>query len=447
MKKQFIIFTADHSGLAIAIRLKYEGYKVKLAMIKPWEKTGKIVAARDAKQSKEWAKRMKYLDQNGTGLVDKVWASDVVKQAHKGDGVYYIFDQIYGSQFSEALRKKGCLVLGGSKVGYELEKDRDATLRVLGKSGLDIPEQQEFGKGSSKKAIEFLQKNADKLYVLKSDNPAVVTQVASDSNDELIQKLTAEAKLIDAEPFLLQEKVAGEEIAIETWYYEGKPVLCCLNLEDKLKYNPMCEVQTGCAFSIDAILPPDSPLRMATNAKLDAYAAKNIGTGLLDISVIYDHSLDKYWALEVCGSRFGYNAIFSTFALLKIDVGQFLAGYMDGKLDPEKAFATDQVATSLRLFNDSETPDQMIDFPAEMMPDVWLWDCYMKSGELMTTGDDAIAIITATGENPEGSFAELRKKFFQFHCATKYARDDIDEEDDPRLPLTRYHKLRQYKLI
>jgi hypothetical protein len=89
----------------------------------------------------------------------------------------------------------------------------------------------------------------------------------------------------------------------------------------------------------------------------------------------------------------------------------------------------------------------MIDFPAEMMPDVWLWDCYMKSGELMTTGDDAIAIITATGENPEGSFAELRKKFFQFHCATKYARDDIDEEDDPRLPLTRYHKLRQYKLI
>jgi hypothetical protein len=452
--KSFIFFTSDHSELALAIRVKYEGYKVKLAMIKPWEKTGKIVPARDAKEAKEWAKRMKYLDKNGSGLVEKVWASDVVKTAHKGDGVYYIFGQIYGSQYAEALRRKGCKVLGGLKIGYELETNRDDTLALLKGFGLDLPEQEEFGKGSAKKAIDFLKKAQDKiLYVLKSDNPSVVTQVACDSNDELIAKLEAEGKLIDTAPILLQQKVEGVEIACETWMYNGEPLFGSIDIEEKRKYNSASEVQTGCSWDIVWPVPLDNPIRERMNAPMDKWAAKNIVTGLYDLSAIYDHKEDKYYALEVCGNRFGYNSVFTLLSLLRGDLGEFLSDYLDGKLhkDSLDSIFMQGYGTSVRIFNDEIKPDQIIDFPPEMMPNVWLWDCYEKNDQLMTVGEEstaeATAIITAQGENPEGSFENLRKNASSFHLATKWYRSDFQDDDEQELPLSRFHQLEKLKLI
>ena len=450
MKHRFWIFSADHSGLPLAMRLQQEGHGVTLALIRPEEREGKFTPPKDAKQQKKNAEKTKYLLANGKGLIDKMWASEAMPRISRKD--YVIFDQIYGWQFGDALRRRGCKVLGGCEVGYTLETERDGTLKLLKSLGMDLPAQQKFGKGSSQKAIQFLEKAQDKsLYVLKSDNTAVVTQVANESNDELIAKIEAESKEIDKEACLLQERVDGTEFAVETWYSNGVPVMANVDIEAKKKYNEMCEVQTGCSYDLLWTIPLDHPLRERVNKPFDKFAAKEIGTGLLDMSVIYEPKEDKYYALEVCGCRFAYNAFYSMLALLTVDVGDFLSSYLDGKYKGdvmERIFMQEPVySCSIRVFNDDKTPDQMVSFPDDIKDDVWLWDVHKKGGAILTTGDEATGILTARGENPEGAMAELRKRFFQFSMPTKWARDDFDREEEPGHPLARFHRMERMKLI
>ena len=49
---RFWMFTADHSGLPMAIRLAEEGHDVTLALIRPEERTGKWEKPKDQKEVK-----------------------------------------------------------------------------------------------------------------------------------------------------------------------------------------------------------------------------------------------------------------------------------------------------------------------------------------------------------------------------------------------------------
>lgn len=447
-KNNFFIFTADHSGLPLAERLKEEGNNVTLVMIRPEERCGKLEQPKTPEEAKENQKRTKYLEKNGSGIVNKVWASEALYKIKTSD--YVIFDQIYGFQYGEQLRKRGVRVLGGSQDGYLLETERRDTLALLKRLGFDVPLQKYFGNNSSKKAIEFLNKAGDDiLFVFKSDNPKVVTQVAYDSNDELVQKLTAEGKAIDTDGFLLQQKVEGVEAAVETWLCNGIPILSNIDLEAKKKYNEMSEVQTGCSFQLLWNIAVDHELRKRVNEPLDKLMSRYFKTGLFDVSFIYEPKEDKYWILEMCGSRFAYNAFYSTLALLDIEIGEFFVKYMDGeyKTDISEKVFKPEFAGSLRIFNDENTPDQQAIVDKEYKECCWLWDVYKKSGQLLTTGYDSIGIITATGENPESAMAQLRQNYFKLHMPTKWSRDDFDEDDEPGLPLARYHQMKRLNLI
>ncbi len=450
-KRQFYIPTADHSGLPLANRFIEEGDRATLVLIRPEERNGKWEIPKTPDERKKNVERVKYLEKNGNGLVDKMWASEAMTKIGQKD--YTIFDQIYGWQYGELLWNKRMNVLGGLKVGFLLEKNRQDTLSMLKNLGMDVPWGKYFGPQSSQKGVVFLKNSKDdRLFVFKSDNPKVLTKVAQDTNDELIQKLEVERKDIDRDGFLLQEKKEGIEFAIESWISNGKLIFANVDIEAKKKYNEMGEIQTGCAFGLTWPIPVDHPLRERVNGPLDKFAAKFIGTGLYDLSVIYDHKEDKMWALEMCGSRFPYNAFYALMALSKIPLGEFFANYLDGKYtsDIGQKLFEDRFSASLRVFNDDKTPDQRIEIPKEYRHNFWLWDCYKKGGELFTTGTDlgeSLGIITATGENPEGAFAEIRKMFHKLHMPTKFARDDFDEEDSQGLPLSRYHQMKRLKLI
>jgi phosphoribosylamine-glycine ligase len=450
-KKNFFIFSADHSGLPLATRLKEEGNSVTLVTIRPEEREGKFTRPKTPDEAKKNAERVKYLNKNGNGLVDKIWAPEAMRRIRKGDRV--IFDQIYGWQYGDALHKRGIEVLGGSKVGYTLETERRDTLAMLKKMGLDVPLQKYFGPKSVKTGIEFLNNAKDEmLFVFKSDNPKVETLVAHDSNEELIQKMQAEAKDIDGDGYLLQQKVDGVEFAVETWYSKGTPIFANIDIEAKKKYNEMCEVQTGCSFGVTWPIPVDHPLRERVNGPLDKFAAKYVGTGLLDVSVIYDSKEDKMYALEMCGARFAYNALYALMALCNIPLSQFFADYLEGKYTKDiigKVFQ-EKYAASLRVFNNENSPDQRIEIPKEYRHCFWLWDCHKRGKDLFTTGGtlgESLGIITAIGENPEGAFAEVRKNFFKLNMTTKWARSDFQEDDEPTLPLNRFHMMERLNLI
>ncbi len=450
LKNNFYIFTSDHSGLPLAMQLKNEGNSAILVAIRPEDRNGKRELSKTPEEAKSNEKRVKYLNKNGNGLIDKAWATEVVESIKPTDLV--IFDQIYGWQYGERLRQKGVKgIQGGTNNGFILETERRDTLKMLEAMGMNVPQQQYFGNSSSKAGIKFLQAVKDNtLYVFKSDNPKIVTKVADFDNEEIVQKLEAESKDIDGDGFLLQEKVEGIEAACETWYVNGKPILCNIDIEAKKKYNEMSEIQTGCAMDLVFILPVDHPLRERANAPFDKFVGKYFGTGILDLSFIYEPIEDKMYALEVCGNRLAYNAFYTMLSLLQIPVGEFLSKYLRGEFKTdigEKVFKFDHVAASLRVFNEDKTPDQLVMIPDEYKEHFWLWDVYQKGGKLLTTGDESLGIITAEGENPESALAKVRDAFYKLQMPMKWGRDDFDNDDYPSLPLSRYHELKRLRLF
>ena len=451
-KPNIYVVSADHSGLCLAKRFQDEGHGGALVLIRPERRKGKLIVPKTAEEKKENQERLDYLTQNGNGVVRKMWIDDALKVITRQDKV--IFDQLYGWNYGEALFKRGVPVLGGAKIGYTLETERLQTLNLLKKMGFDIPPYKSFGPGSSKKGIEFLKAVKDnKLYVLKSDCPTVETYVAHENNDELIIKLTAEHKEIDADGFLLQEKKPGIEMAVETWYYRGKPILSNVDLEAKKLYNRRDEPQCGCSFNLLWTLPVNHSLRTKLNGPMDGFVKQHIGTGLMDISVIYDPHDDKYWVLEVCGSRFAYNAFYTLMALCNMPLGEFFIKYLSGEFKGdigEKVFG-DRFSGSMRVFNHEHSKNQHIHFAKpEYKEHYWIWDCFKRGGDLLTTGGprgDSVGIVTGTGENPEGVMANVAKYYDALYMPTKFGRSDIELDDELTLPLARYHAMVAAKLI
>lgn len=520
----FVIFTTyELCGGGLINKLIREGEQVLVAVIRPEWEGDKYKKPKNKKEEEEFEKKYELIDKMGEGMFQKEWAEKVVANLikHKKDFIdktYIIWDYIAGPMFSERLRKEGFKVLGGSKIGYDLEVDRAKTLKLFKEIGYDLPKQIEFGKGKVDEGIKYLQENQDELYAFKSDNTDVATLVAENSNQEIIDKLEAERDLINKAPFLLQEKVEGFEGNCETWYSEGKPILCNVDLEVKKKYNDLSPVQTGCAYDLVFAIPINSEIRKLTNAKMDDFMAKNLPLGRMDLSFIYNPTKKKLYALEVCGDRFGYNQIYTMLSTLQegAKIGDFLANYIDGNYvyqiksavliingkkyegknhyealenakkdgqdvskvnierdglflttkgklltreEADKQFGFDHSSevpqlslfegfgASIRVFNDSNSGDSLIEFPQGFEDNVWLWGAYEKEGKLYSLPVDSVAILTAKGENPESAFAKVRDVWERFFMNGKYCRDDFNNPDNPNLPIYRYHIFKKLKFI
>ncbi len=95
---RFWMFTADHSGLPLAIRLAEESHNVTLALIRPEERTGRWEKPKDQKDVKTNEERLEYLVKNGKGLVPHVWASDAITaHADTPEGAYAKIRELYNS--------------------------------------------------------------------------------------------------------------------------------------------------------------------------------------------------------------------------------------------------------------------------------------------------------------------------------------------------------------
>ena len=103
MTRPIYVFSADHSGLALATRLQDQGEKVTLVLIHPTRKNGKIETPKTPEETKHVQEKVQYLNKNGNGLVKKMWAPDAMGRIKRGD--YCLWDQLYGWQDILALRQ------------------------------------------------------------------------------------------------------------------------------------------------------------------------------------------------------------------------------------------------------------------------------------------------------------------------------------------------------
>jgi hypothetical protein len=224
-----------------------------------------------------------------------------------------------------------------------------------------------------------------------------------------------------------------------------------MDLEEKRKYNNSSQCQVGCASDLIWTIPLDHKLRETILAPMDVLACK-AGLSRIDLSVIHVPKEDKIYPLEMCGDRFGYNAIYTLLETLNVPVGEFLMDWMDGryKQDMSEELFSGDFGASVRVMNDNCAPDVPIDFPKEDKDHYWMWDFYKKSGKLLTVGGSAgesPGIITGSGGNPEGAFAQVREYYRRFHMSTAWLNDYFQSDDDSGAVLYRYHAMKQVNLL
>lgn len=145
-----------------------------------------------------------------------------------------------------AVRFGGVPVFGGSERGDELENDRQAGQAIFKAAGFRQPESQNFK--SIDDAIAFINKNVDRLWILKQngDAPKSLNHAGHfDDNADMLWHLEQLKKRWNESSmgpvdFDLMEKVSGLEVAASAYFNgndfmrnsEGK-VVAFLNFEEK----------------------------------------------------------------------------------------------------------------------------------------------------------------------------------------------------------------------
>jgi len=164
------------------------------------------------------------------GFIDKV--DDWKKYIDWADVI--VFDDVEFGEVAERLRKRGKLVIGGSRYTDELEMDREFGQLEMKKYGINILHQQHFS--NYDEAIEFIKANPAR-YVFKpsgnipSAEKGLLYLGEEEDGKDLLEILSQNKDVWQkkAPTFQLQKYVSGVEIAVGA-FFNGKDFIYPINI-------------------------------------------------------------------------------------------------------------------------------------------------------------------------------------------------------------------------
>lgn len=455
---KFIIFSSDNNFLPVVQKLKTSFLWADMTPDEVEEDPSK------GKFVKE-VEKQRLLD--GKGFITRHKAQEVVDKLlampkTKRQEVTVIFDFNHGQKFGEILKKAGFHGIFAQDWAYDLERKRDEAGKMVKKyyKEIMVPQQVKFGTGSADKILEFLEKQQDKVWVVKPDGEGLWV-FPPKSNDpfaafqETKRFLTDKKNDLNSVPVMLQEKIIGTEINIETAYYRGKPVYAAIDLENKYTDPEERGKQSGCAYDLVTFVPLDCELRRLCNEPFDAIALQMKFTGLMDMNAIISTKDGKPYFIEFCPNRFGYNALFTEIEAYGKGTDTYLKDLTQGTFNPPMG----RFACSIKLFDRDHKEHfydsifkEDYDYPTVTVEDpegVWLYHVWKdsKTTRLSHYCDDAV-VVTASSDTPQGAIHKAKLKAERaVDFDGKYFRSDVDEFDQPWNPVYRYNFLRDRNLL
>jgi len=164
------------------------------------------------------------------GFIDKV--DDWKKYIDWADVI--VFDDVEFGEVAERLRKRGKLVIGGSRYTDELEMDREFGQMEMKKYGINILYQQHFS--NYDEAIEFIKANPAR-YVFKpsgnipSAEKGLLYLGEEEDGKDLLEILSQNKDVWQkkAPTFQLQKYVSGVEIGVGA-FFNGKDFIYPINI-------------------------------------------------------------------------------------------------------------------------------------------------------------------------------------------------------------------------
>lgn len=434
-KAGFVIFSKDFHGLGWALKLQSEGEDVLVALRYP-----------DDIEDEE----MEKLEKVGDGLVDIIDMDDFMKDRKEYKDRYVIFDQNHYFEEGEILRKEGFKVLGGSKLAYDMEHERNFGVELVHKAGIATPETEEFT--TLEEGIEYLEENEDRSFVFKPNDGdkewktyVPDSEKAPAANEEL---RTYMACLSDSNSggYILQEKIKGVEANFEVWLYKGTPYFAWCDLECKKKLNGDMGGLVGGAQDIGFTIPLESKAVQETVEKIAKLPEFKDYTGVLDANVIISDKQPHF--LEFC-ARKGYPAHPTLFFSLALSTyGDIIRAMLDGDTKDFYKHFKYGFGAGITLYSDSRNSGVPIYVSEEIEHMFYAYDTF-SDGEhtLLARADMECGVVTGHGYTMKEAAEAALENMERINFPDRSARTDLGEDDYPSSPQGRYDALVAMKYV
>lgn len=431
----FVIVTKDLSGLGWALKLMNEGCEVIVAIRYP-----------DDLEDDE----LERLGKVGDGIIDLRSLDEVFKKRKEYKDAYWIYDQNNYWEEGEILKKEGFKILGGSKLAYDMENDREFAVELVHKAGIETPDTQEFS--TIEEGVAYLEENEDRSFVFKPNSTDADwktycpdSEKAPAANEELRTYLSC---LPDGNSggFILQERIKGVETNFEIWLYKGKPYFAFCDLECKKKNNDDLGGLVGGAQDIAFTIPVECRGVQETVAKLLKLPEFKDYTGYLDINVIISDKAPYF--LEFC-ARFGYPSHPTLlYSLALSPLSDILRAMLDGDTEDFYKHFKHGFGAGITLNADSRNSGTPIYVSEEIEHLFYPYDLF-TDGEhlLLARADMEVGVITGHGYTLKLAAEEAKENMKRVNFPDRGGRTDLGDNDYASAPQARYDALVAMKYI
>lgn len=229
----------------------------------------------------------------GKGIVQRV---DDPSDWYRWADLIFFSDNTKYIQYADSWRKKGWPVISASVETAEWELDRSVGQNIMKAAGIEVPPFKEFSDYDA--AIAHVKKTMGRFVSKPSDSPDKALSYCAKTPEDMIYMLERWKKLNKIKnPFVLQEFIAGTEMAVGGWFGPGGFNRgWCENWEFKKLMNDDKGVATGEQGTVLRVVSKSHLARKVLAPLEDALAKANY-VGYIDVNCIIDDKGNP-WPLE-----------------------------------------------------------------------------------------------------------------------------------------------------
>ena len=378
-----IFFTCDGLMYSVMEKLKEEGNNIIIALIDK----------KDIDQ-KEDAEQKRRRESQYDGILEKIPADTVLKKMQnieKKNEWIVIFDFNDLSPVAEKVLAMGFTRgLFPTLEDTELEKDRHKAKEIVQKEypDLDVAEENEYK--TIDDAIQFLEET-DKCWVLKGNSENAKTLVPFNDDPELCKKIIIDAleshqKDYEDGGFILEEKITGGyEITPQAVFLDGELIFTDIDIENKNIGAGNLSVQTGAMHTlVIKSKSSDKINKIAFPEWVYKQAKKHKGLFIVDAGIMVKD--DKYYFLEFCFQRFGFDSFFAEQQMAGTAT-EFFTKVFEGKNPLKNTFGV--AVRGLNMHKDDGEKERRVLEGVSMQTEnknTYIFECKMEKDKKVCTG-------------------------------------------------------------
>lgn len=264
-------------------------------------------------------------------------------------GTVFFFDNTGAGKKADALRKQGCLVVGGCEFFDKLEDKREWSEDLHKSLGILAPESKAFS--SVTDAITYAQEaGTPQVFKPEANTDCSLTYVSEDTEDMVRFLEFFKHKYGNNKKNLMQEKLEGFALSTARWW-NGKSFVgpYQATIEHKKFLNNDKGPATGCSFNTVWFYQNESPKigqDLSWDLLNEPFRKYNAAPGIYDINALLNEKDGKPYFLEST-PRLGYDSETTSQKGIK-DLGKLLYN-LAVALPVEDLFDTSTYLCSVKL--------------------------------------------------------------------------------------------------